>query len=354
MARTFRDLVLELENYKYSKEHYELMKESAELLLMDQFVENQRFMKENTVNFTEGYLIEATSEEQIQQITESINEKAGKIWITISASVKKYVGAVMTYIKNLFAKKDRYKVSNEFRNKVLDHEFSAQCVNAVSSTIENIKGGMPRVAVNGGVSFKTVEGYELSAESKRDLDFAFAMIQDKIKVDVGKGDEVAVNLVALINDLSAMVEVIKNGNQVSDRMVSDVTDLVNKDKASAINNGVVIDFNLDDVAAAYKKLESYGDISNIDKGELSNVELTTYAETIGKFSPTISSTLSMYNSIMIARVKFIDVFSKCTGEKNVVKESTEVPTEPEAEVKTPTTEETKPEETAAEEQKEEK
>ena len=42
---TFRDFIYECENYEYSNEYYEILKESSEVLLMENYIDNQKYLK---------------------------------------------------------------------------------------------------------------------------------------------------------------------------------------------------------------------------------------------------------------------------------------------------------------------
>ena len=80
---TIKDFILECENYSHSREHYELMKEAYEIDLMNQYVSDQLYMKENAM--FEGYYSEAAEEDKVEEVkneadakTESLLDKIGK------------------------------------------------------------------------------------------------------------------------------------------------------------------------------------------------------------------------------------------------------------------------------------
>ena len=70
---TVKEFMYQLENYEYSKEHYDLMKECSELELMEQFISDQKYMKENVMN--ESYYSESVDDESLVAIQESFKEK---------------------------------------------------------------------------------------------------------------------------------------------------------------------------------------------------------------------------------------------------------------------------------------
>lgn len=106
---TFGQLVTMCENYQYSQEYFDILKESKELSLMSMYIENQRFIKEEAMNynFTEGYLAEAASEDQLADITKAYTEKAGnfadkmaKAWKNLVQKFFKFLGKFIGIIVN--------------------------------------------------------------------------------------------------------------------------------------------------------------------------------------------------------------------------------------------------------------
>ena len=79
---TFRDFIYECENYEYSNEYYEIMKESSEVLLMENYIANQEYLKESVIpdGISEGYFSEAADDDKIQQIMEAAEEKKKNIF----------------------------------------------------------------------------------------------------------------------------------------------------------------------------------------------------------------------------------------------------------------------------------
>ena len=78
MAQTLGQFIEECELFEYSKEYYELVKECSELALMERYIENQEFITEcvDTSVYTEGYFMEADSEESNTTVKKSFGEKA--------------------------------------------------------------------------------------------------------------------------------------------------------------------------------------------------------------------------------------------------------------------------------------
>ncbi len=109
MAQTFNDFVMECACYGHSKEHYDLMKECAELTLMESYLADQQFMTENADSikshtFTESYFQESATGETVEQITESVQTKAKAIWGKIKGGFKKIISTVVKFFKGIVAK----------------------------------------------------------------------------------------------------------------------------------------------------------------------------------------------------------------------------------------------------------
>ncbi len=103
-AYTYRDFLTECENYNHSKEHYEIMKESAELMLMEQFQNAQLFNQRNNVEFTEGYLMESVNEEFIVENAKEIKDKAVALIKKIGSAIVRTFQRFWKWIRDLFAK----------------------------------------------------------------------------------------------------------------------------------------------------------------------------------------------------------------------------------------------------------
>ena len=122
---TVKEFLLEYENYDHSKEHYDLMKECAELSLLNQYISNQEFMAENTEqlfgedsSFNESYFCEKVDADTLKQLKEKAADKAGKIWGMIVAGVKKIVKAVVNFIPKLL---DKLKRFSEDQKKIAEY-----------------------------------------------------------------------------------------------------------------------------------------------------------------------------------------------------------------------------------------
>lgn len=139
MAKTYAELILECQNYDYSKENYELTKECCELQLMSQYIESQQFMVENMAEireefteFDESYFIESATDEDVTTMTETVDKKSKnlfkKIWKGFKSICKKIAGfftklfnrSKKTTDKNAELKKMIESLPNDVINAAID------------------------------------------------------------------------------------------------------------------------------------------------------------------------------------------------------------------------------------------
>ena len=98
MIKTYNDLILACDNFGYSKEYYEMMKEAAEIDLMNIYVANQEYMAENTdlimesADVLEDYFQEAIDTNNIKNVVKTAATKtvnlAKKVWSKILMVLK--------------------------------------------------------------------------------------------------------------------------------------------------------------------------------------------------------------------------------------------------------------------------
>ena len=300
---TLRDFLNECKSYQYSSEYYNLMKESAEIVLMEHFVENQNFVKANNDTFTEGYLMESVSDEQIQQITESIKEKSAKLGATIKNSIAKIVNGFKAFIATLIKRRDNYKVSDGLVKKATTYKYNAEFINSLANIlVVNDKFSNPIVEAEVNVpenGFATVDGYELSEDSVKKIVYALKMLQNKVIV---KGVENALALETILADIRPLMNILKKGEEVNDAVIEETKQKVEKELKTAQGKGIVVDFSLKNLDEMYKELESYGDISKID-AVLGEVSMQNYAKAVADIMPVVQETISMYNSLLLLRLK---------------------------------------------------
>lgn len=106
---TFAELHAESLVYPHSKDHYELVKECAEIDVMNAYIEAYEFqqnnhslmesvqaIKENT------YMLESTSEDEIHAIQEGVIEKAKSVLSNLAKKVRTLLSSFLKMLSNVF------------------------------------------------------------------------------------------------------------------------------------------------------------------------------------------------------------------------------------------------------------
>lgn len=126
--QTFGDFVAECEMYQFSEERFNIMKEMSEFKLMEQYIENQKYIKENytfieSVVLKDGYLSESTDSLSLIELTESANKKGESIWKKLINGIVKIWKTFVRFLKkimNVFDKVNRQAIKARLIIKKLD------------------------------------------------------------------------------------------------------------------------------------------------------------------------------------------------------------------------------------------
>lgn len=126
--QTFGDFVAECKMYQFSEERFNIMKEMSEFKLMEQFIENQKYIKENStfiesVVLKDGYLSESEDSLTLMELTESANKKGESIWKKIINGIVKIWKTFVRFLKkimNVFDKVNRQAIKARLVLKKLD------------------------------------------------------------------------------------------------------------------------------------------------------------------------------------------------------------------------------------------
>lgn len=120
---TFRDVVLEAENYEFSQEAFDIFKECSEIAVMQRYLDNQRFAEDVEISsiesdddddtFTEGFLMESVSDDQIALLEAKVAEKSGNVFKRIGAGIKKCFHNIINFFKRLIPIFDGYHKKTE-------------------------------------------------------------------------------------------------------------------------------------------------------------------------------------------------------------------------------------------------
>lgn len=153
MAKTFGELILECQNYEYSKEHYELTKECYEIELMSKYIESQEFMSENMTeireeyqNFDESFFIESSSSEDLNAIYEAFDKKSNNVFHKISK-----------FFKSLWK-----KICNFFNKYIIKSKKNTTTADDVAKLMANI----PVDVILAGLGIGTVTNEESAADKE--------------------------------------------------------------------------------------------------------------------------------------------------------------------------------------------
>ena len=146
MAQTLGQFIEECEFFEYSSEYYSMIKECNEMALMEKYLENQEFISNIPAasTFTEGYLMEAASEETTENVKKSLGEKAKGLVERVTKFFKNLIPkiiAAFTKFRNLFdsttsdinaiygyfkkngVSKESYQVMDSIFKRVHQHKF---------------------------------------------------------------------------------------------------------------------------------------------------------------------------------------------------------------------------------------
>lgn len=116
--QTFGDFVAECKMYQFSEERFNIMKEMSEFKLMEQYIENQSYINENSdfiesVVLKDGYLSESADSLTLIELTESANKKGESIWKKLINGIVKIWKTFIRFLKrimNVFDKLNRQAV----------------------------------------------------------------------------------------------------------------------------------------------------------------------------------------------------------------------------------------------------
>jgi len=207
MAQTFNDFVAECATYSHSKEHYNIMKECSEIALMEQYIADQVFLKENVaemtadVTFTESYFMEAASDEQIQALQESVGAKIKKVATSIGNGFKKALAAIIKFFKSLAARLT--KTSGEAR--ALYKELKD--LNMTSEQYEDLAKQLVASESNCGLAIEKGQSYVVELGVKGNLPvkyhkyFAVALADTNVQLGLKDKDDVI--------DAKVLVKILK-------------------------------------------------------------------------------------------------------------------------------------------------
>ena len=291
---TFKEYITECELFPYSQENFDLMKEASELALMNHYIESQRFYLENTEvlgsqTFTEGFLMESSSLEQLEHLeetaaqkTEGFKEKAKQFFLNLLDKFINFLAKIMNSSKKLDEKSREIakmidsmgagKLSPEKRKAIID--LCDSSAKSCSLTFAPIKGQ--------GAAFL---GKELSTGNEQNnLVKALGSLIRTGKVAVTLGDKYP-NALAADN-----VKSLVNKGILSPDFETQLT--AEKGK---LKNGLLIDFTNDGINTTINGLKAARkEVGGIQKTDVD--PHGAYKDNFAKMKLIIANTMSLYAS----------------------------------------------------------
>lgn len=125
---TIREFILECENYEHSKEHYQLLKEASELDLLNQFISDQEYMRENTMD--DGFYQESVDDDQLEYLIETAAVQEQNVLQKVVAFIGELIEKFLNFLRGLGKKTD------ELENEIKEISDSKDIIN----TLNNVTG----------------------------------------------------------------------------------------------------------------------------------------------------------------------------------------------------------------------
>lgn len=240
----YRDFLEECRSYEHSKEHYEIMKESAELFLMEQYRNDQQYVAENAesmkeVNFTEGYFQESVNEEYIKEMSEKIDVKAKKLIERIGKGIKGILEKFFRFLKSIKDKLTKKKGEDFIDPKSVTEDQRKQYSDTVCKELEklcssngiNIEGNGISGFVNG---FKFASGKAVTMKlSKENAVSAEILVECATRLKDAK----------VAHDVKSIHSRIKNamGKPIKVSLAKDTKELQLPDFEGLLNDAITFD-----------------------------------------------------------------------------------------------------------------
>lgn len=105
MVKTFNDLIVAYESFQFSEDFYDMMKEAAELDLMDKFLDNQEFMATESYTLasavTDDYFQEAVNGETIKNVAHNAKEKTANLMKRFCTRAREICAKIIKFFKTV-------------------------------------------------------------------------------------------------------------------------------------------------------------------------------------------------------------------------------------------------------------
>jgi len=132
MAQTYGELITELIALPHSKDMFELEKECTELSIMEKYIDNQMYLRENFADFINAdYMMEATDESKFSKILGRLKEG--------TANIGKRIWDLIMRLMDMI-KRAATAVSNWF-NKIMNKKVFSKCATILSKGLSKKSSG---------------------------------------------------------------------------------------------------------------------------------------------------------------------------------------------------------------------
>lgn len=316
MGQTFNDFVAECTAFDHSRENYELMKECAEITLMEQYISDQTFMVENvaeltTNTFTESYFSEAVDAEKITSITEAMEAKKDGLFKKIFEGLKKIWDKFVKFIVKFTTKLISTNVENQkVLAKLKEKELSKKDAGEIAKAINE--------------AMSSNEKYNILPSTTQPFAKEITL--------KGVTDGINVNALAVAFSNTTAVIAATNGAVSADAMLSIVKGFLKGRKGyemeatckkldvaikTANANGVEIWANDKKAQKLADRLQEYlkqlnEKAAEIDEDEIS-AEANAARDCYAKLVRSVGSTISVYSSFLAYRSKVVAAVKTIVG-----------------------------------------
>ena len=226
MIKTYNDLILACESFGYSKEYYEMMKEAAEIDLMNIYVANQEYMAENaeaiteSANVLEDYFQEAVSGETIKNIAKTAATKTANLAKKIWAKIKQVLKAIGNFFKKFKLhtqqRIDRLLLFNDLKKYINDPKKDFKVLDVVWNKYKNAIRGL-----NIGISLTTSEGeIQFAGDIAHILSYMFDLLKKK-SIPIRLKDN---RKVAEPSDLAKLMKYIMTDAKKAEALIKKIED----------------------------------------------------------------------------------------------------------------------------------
>lgn len=314
---TIKEFMTECELFKYSQENYNFMKEASELMLMEDYIRDQKFLMENaslvaesTGYLTEGFLFESSTDEAIVLLEEKYAFK-----------VKKFMGDAKTWLLNLW--KGFISFLKGLGKKMKDLSVKADDVvrklTALTEVTDEDKEAIKKViegaitTTNAPISDKQIDGFHKLPNNiikwndntvKEKL--AAALVNTRIQTTIASDGPYNM-AIAERHIVKFFDKVVKNLSSDSDKGTESLQKVLERYINESRTNGIMVSADTGAVDKLIEQLESFRykiETANLEKeyqGKMSEVGRKFFEDT----STSMAHCIALYTAVTNYRMQVI-------------------------------------------------